>query len=268
MNLLRAAVLLAFAMAASGVHAQQGIPPIAGNQPADPAASGPPSIEQQMGFSKGFLNSMREQIENLKAAKRLPVRGLILLETKDGKTFLVSEDGRLAIIGGKWIDLWEKKQITSVQDAGSLDRINFKKLGLDPEEITSFTLGRGSRKVVIFADPLDKETKGLVSQMNPLFGEYTFQIILVPRKAGESNTTIAKLACAPDKGAAVAAFSTGSYQSLPAPGPACDYRTVHKGMTTAVALRIPGLPLVVREDGLTAYGSAISLASTLKVDPR
>lgn len=271
MFLSRIAVALCAALGASALHAQQGLPPIAGNQAAEPssaAASATASIEQQMGFSKGFLNSMKEQMQNLKAAKRLPVRGLILIETNDGKTFLVSEDGRLAIIGGKWIDLWEKKQISSVQDAASLDRIDFKKLGLDPAEITSFTLGRGSRKVVVFADPIDKETKGLVSQMTPLMGEFSFQIVLVPRKSGESNAAIAKLACSPDKTAAVAAFTAGSYQSLPSPGPACDYRTVQKGMTTAVALRIPGLPLVVRDDGRTAHGSAISLASTLKADPR
>lgn len=259
--------LLAISLVVSGVHAQGALPPIAGNAPA-PSASAPLTPEQQLGFSKGFLNSMKDQLQNFKAAKRLPVRGLILLEMKDGKTVLVSEDGRLAIIGGKWIDLWEKKQITSVQDAASLDRIDFAKLGLDVNEITSLRLGRGTRKVVVFADPIDKDTKGLVSQMTPLLNDYTFQIVFVPRKSGPSNDAIAKLVCAPDKGAAVSAFVSGAYQSLPPPSPSCDYTTARKGMTTAIALRIPGLPLVVREDGLTAHGPSISLASSLKADPR
>lgn len=258
---------LAIALAASGAHAQQGLPPLAGNEPA-PAASAPLTLEQQMGLSKGFLNSMKDQLQNMKAAKRLPVRGLILLEMKDGKTVLVSEDGRLAIMGGKWIDLWEKKQITSVEDAASLDRIDFARLGIDPNEITSLVIGRGSSKVVVFADPTDKDTKGLVSQMTPLLNDYTFRIVLVPRKTGPSNEAIAKLVCAPDRSAAVAAFISGVYQSLPAPSANCDYIPVRKGMTTAIALRIPGLPLVVRQDGVTAHGPSISLASSLKVAAR
>ena len=221
-----------------------------------------------MGFSRGFVNSMREQMENLKAAKRLPVRGLILIETKDGKTFLVSEDGRLAIMGGKWFDLWEKKQITSVQDAAILDRINFAKLGIDPDEITSLRIGSGSKRVVVFADPVDKDTKGLVSQIAPLSKEYTFQIVLVPRRSGEANKAIAKLACAPDKPTALAAFMSGAYSSLPDPTPSCDLLPVSKGMSTAVAIRIPGLPLVVRQDGLIAYGPKISLSASLQTDAR
>jgi thiol:disulfide interchange protein DsbC len=258
---------LAIVLAASSAHAQDGLPAIAGNAPA-PSASAPLTVEQQFGFSKGFLNSMKEQMENLKAAKRLPVRGLILLEMKDGKTVLVSEDGRLAIIGGKWMDLWEKKQITSVEDAVTLDRIDFVRLGIDVNEITSLRIGRGSRKVVVFADPIDKDTKGLVAQMTPLLNDYTFHIVLVPRKTGPSNDAIAKLVCSPDKSAAVSAFTSGAYQSLPAPSPNCDYIPVRKGMTTAIALRIPGLPLVVREDGLTAHGPSISLVSSLKVGHR
>lgn len=268
MLLLRSLLSLSLAVAGSLAFAQSGIPSIAGVQPADRAASGPLSVEQQMGFSRGFMNSMKDQIQNLKAAKRLPVRGLIILETKDGKTFLVSEDGRLAIIGGRWVDLWEKKQISSVDDAASLDRINFQKLGINPDEITTLKLGNGPRHIVVFADPVDKGTKGLVSQMSGLFSQFTFKVILVPSKAPESKLAISKLACSPDRASASSAFLAGSYQSLPAPTPACDYTTVHRGISTAVAIRIPGLPLVVRDDGLTTFGPSISLASSLKSDAR
>lgn len=254
--------------AVNGTASAQGALPSVGNAQPAPPPSPTDSLDASMGFSKGFLNSMKDELANLKAAKRLPVRGLVLVETKDGRTFLLSEDGRLAIMGGKWVDLWERKQITSAQDAAVLDRIRFNKLGINPEEIASIRIGQGARKVTVFADPTDPLTKDLVRQIRALTSEFTFNVVLVPRRPGEAKEVIAKLVCASDRASAQQAFMTGSFTALPAPHSACDYTTVAKGMTTAVAIRIPGLPLVVRDDGVTAFGASISLASTLTGESR
>lgn len=242
--------------------------PALGKNPAAAPPSPTDAVDRAAGFSRGFLNSIKEEVANLKSAKRLPVRGLVMIETKDGKTYLLSEDGRLAIMGGKWVDLWEKKQITSVEDAASLDRINFAKLGIDPDEITSLRIGSGGRRVTLFADPTDPLTKALAAQIRPLMASFSFNIVLVPRKAGEANKVIAQLVCASDKASVQNAFLSGTFTGLPAPHNACDYKTVAKGMSTALALRIPGLPLVIRDDGATAYGPSISLASALGVQAR
>lgn len=255
----------AFCLCASSVAFAQGtIPSIGGIQPnmGTPPQSAA-SAADPTGFSKGLLESMKGQLQNVKALKHLPVRGLIMFEMKDGKIFLISEDGRLAIFGGRWVDVWEKKNIASIDDASTLDRINFVKLGVDPEEITSLKVGTGPRQVVVFADPSDPGTKGLADQMKALLVDFTFRVVLVPRKPGAPLELSRRLACAPDKATAGTSFLTGVYTNLPVPADDCKPIPMGKGLATAMALRLNRLPLVVRDDGYTASGPSIALSTTL-----
>jgi thiol:disulfide interchange protein DsbC len=215
-------------------------------------------------FSRSLKDALRDQAENVRAIKSLPVRGLVMIETKDGKTFLISEDGRLAIIGGRWVDLWEKRDIKSIADSSTLSRLDLARVGVDPAEITSLSLGTGAKTATLFLDPLCSQCPQLAKQVQALSTEFTFRIVLVPLKPGESLTASRKLSCATDRALASAAFYASSYGSLPDPPASCDGLTLGKGVAVAAALSIRQFPFLIRPDGLVAYGPSLDLAAALR----
>ena len=196
--------------------------------------------------------ALKDQVQKIKATKHLPVQGLSIVETTDGKTFLVSDNGRFAVIGGRWIDLFEGKTITGIADSGTLDKLNLGRMGINVEEFFSYTIGDGEKVVTVFVDPACDECRSLVSQMQSLGRRFTFRVVILPLSGGPSGSAARRMSCSPDRALALQAFLTNSYSTLPADSPNCDVTPVQKAMVTAMVLGIRSTPYFIFPDYVTA----------------
>lgn len=165
---------------------------------------------------------LRDQVDKIKGVKRLPVNGLSIVETTDGSVFLLSDNGRFAVIGGRWVDVWEGKNISGIADSVSLDKINFARMGINVDEFSPYVIGSGPKNVLVFVDPAMDETRAVVRQMAPLGKQYTFKVVLLPLNGGPAGAAARRLQCSPDRGLSLNALINGGLESLPVPKPDCD----------------------------------------------
>lgn len=209
---------------------------------------------------------MRDQVDRLKAVKKLPVHGLTMIETEDGKVFLLSDNGRLAIIGGRWVDLYEGKNIGSIDDAASLDKLNLSRMGIKVEDFAPWTIGSGPKRVTAFIDPLCDECRALVKQMPAMGGQYTFQVVLLPLSGGPSGLAARRMLCSPDKQLALDAMLNNAFESLPKDSPDCDVTPAQKALIAASVLGIRSVPYFIHPDFTVSTvnkGASKSLAQVL-----
>jgi len=209
---------------------------------------------------------LRDQADKVKATKRLPVYGLSIVETVDGMVFLISDNGRFAVIGGRWVDLWEGKNISGIADSGSLDKINFGRMGINVDEFSPFVVGSGPKSVIAFVDPTMDQSRPVLRQMESLGKQFTFKVVLLPLHGGSSGAAARRIHCAPNRSLAMAALLNGALDSLPAPKPDCDVSPVQKSMIAATVLGIRTLPFFILPDFTTASvrGTDVALVDVLR----
>lgn len=197
---------------------------------------------------------LRDAVDQVKAVKRIPVNFFTMIETNDGKVFLVSDNGRLAILGGRWIDLWEGQNITNIADSASLDKVNFARMGIDLQEFSPFVVGHGPQSIAIFVDPTDDHARQLVRSLKPYYPKYTFNIILAPLNGEVAGTSARRMHCSPDKALALDAFLNNAIRTLPVELPTCDPTPVQKAMLTALIMGFRQSPFVILPDKTTLSG--------------
>ncbi len=256
--------LLRIVTAALLVTAVAGSPTAFGqSQPLSQATPPAPSASLPRVLGDALTRGLGAGADQIKATKKLPVQGMSIIETVDGKTFVVSDNGRVAIIGGRIIDLFENREIKGISDTESLDHINFRRMGIKASELSTFTVGNGPTEVVVFVDPMCEPCRLLVADMPKYTKQYTFQVVVYPLRGGPSGVAARALACAPDKGLALSAFATGKLETLPPPKRDCDVAHVQKAMITGSVLGIRNLPFLILPDGKTYAGASIRLSETL-----
>ena len=202
--------------------------------------------------------------DQIKQSKRLPAQGLSLIETTDGKTFIVSDNGRLAIIGGRVIDLWQAREIRSIADSESLDRINLRRMGIKPSDLSRLSVGTGPERVTVFVDPICEPCRLLLADMERFKSTHTFDVVVYPVQGGASGAASRRIQCTADTSLALKAMASGSYTSLPEPAKDCDVNPVQKALITGAVLGIRSVPFLIFQDGRSAYGSGLNLASALQ----
>ena len=227
--------------------------------PVSRPASAPVSTKLQEILSK-LPSSASDPIT---ATKRLPVQGLSIVETSSGKSFLVSDNGRLAIVGGRIIDLFENREIHGISDAASLDKIDLARLGIKPSELATFTIGTGDQEAVLFIDPLCDKCRTLISEVTAFSKNYTFHILLYPLRGGRSGVVSRAITCSPNKQLALQALITGHFETLPAPSSSCDVSAVQKAIVTGAALHVNRTPFLILPNGKTHSGDALRLSEAL-----
>lgn len=227
---------------------------------APPAAAQPPAANLGDALSRGIGVGA----DQIKQSKRLPVQGMSLIETTDGKTFVVSDNGRLAIIGGRVIDLWKAREIRSIADSESLDRIDLQRMGIKASDLTRLSVGTGPERVTVFVDPICDPCRQLISDMERFTSTHTFDIVVYPVQGGPSGAASRRIHCSSSPSLALKAMAAGSYTSLPEPAKDCDVNPVQKALITGAVLGIRSVPFLIFKDGTSAYGSSLSLASSLK----
>lgn len=195
--------------------------------------------------------SIRESLGQIDSMQRLPVRGLNMIQAGD-KTFLVSENGRIVILGGKVIDMWSNTEIKSTADVANLNRINLSKMKtLNLDELATFKVGKGSKEVAIFVDPECPYCIKLMQQMPALYDKYTFRLVVTPLLGNESGASARKIWCA-DRKAGLEALMTKTAAKLE--NKDCDMKPLQKSLITSQMFGIEAVPYVIAPNGVTGKG--------------
>ncbi len=212
---------------------------------------------------------VRDIMRSVDEVKRLPVTGLSMIKAGD-KTFLISDNGHFVVAGNlKLIDMWQGKVISSVADTKGIDKVDLRKIGLSPDELSTFTIGAGKKEVVIFVDPQCNYCHDLVIQLEPLGKEYTFKLVLIPVLGKESAEITKKLICNKDQAQSLEALIAKDYSKLPAlvrQEGSCDLKPLQKAVVATKLLDIQGVPYIFLPSHNTFRGGAKSFKTLLEKD--
>ncbi len=197
---------------------------------------------------------------------RLPVGGMTLIETTEGKLFVASDTGRYAVVGTLY-DLWHGARVESLDQAKRLAaRIDLKRLGIDLADLGALDVGTGP-EVVAFVDPDCPHCADLFKVLPSLTDRYRFRLIVLP-VAQDSGPRALALHClrTTDAAAARKALLEHSADVPPATG-TCGQVTVQRTLITARVFGVGGTPFLVAPDGRTQTGLPADLSGWLAGAP-
>jgi len=212
---------------------------------------------------------VKDIMRSVDEVKRLPVTGLSMIKAGD-KMFLITDNGHFTVAGNfKLVDMWQGKIISSVADTKDIDKIDLRKIGLNPTELSVFSVGTGKKEVTIFIDPQCDYCHGLIEQLEPLAKDYTFRLVLVPVLGKDSAEISKKLICNKDKDQSLKALIAKDYSKLPAlvrQEGVCDLKPLQKAVVATKLLDIKGVPFIFLPSHNVFRGGAKSFKTLLEKD--
>lgn len=193
---------------------------------------------------------------------KLPITGVRAVESA-GQILFVSETGRF-VFTGQLHDLWSGRPVSTMAQMHDVaERIHFRGVGMNLDELNVLSLGQGVKEVVVFVDPLCAVCHALITDARSLAGDYTFRFIVVPALGDESNRLARAVFCAQDKHGALDALVTNTIGEM-VQQPRCDTAGYDRTLVAAHLLGIEGVPLIVAPDGRYSNGVPRNLKSWLE----
>lgn len=205
---------------------------------------------------------VQDAMRGIEAMRRLPGSNMQMVQAA-GSAFLITENGRFAVVHGRIYDLWHNEEIKSIGDLDRLaSRLDLSRMKLDFAELATLYVGGGKRVATLFIDPRCEHCVSLLGQVNALSSEYQFRLVLLPLLGDPSVADAKQLLCAPS-GAALALISK-RIASLPKAPNDCALAKLQKTIITARILGIDTVPTAIAPDGRVMRGNLESLAVFLK----
>jgi thiol:disulfide interchange protein DsbC len=209
--------------------------------------------------------SIRAMLRGISGMQRLPVAGMQMVQAGE-RVLFVSANGRYVFTGPAW-DLWHGARLESLEEGARLaERIDLKRLGLDPESLGALDVGNGEHEVVVFVDPRCPHCRSLLDKLPALAERYRFRLIPLPVLGPDSETAVARLGCLAeqDPTAAREALLADTLDQLPAPEGTCGQTAAQRALVTAQLLGIAGVPYLIAPDGRLQQGVPADLESWLE----
>jgi len=196
---------------------------------------------------------------DIKSVKSLPIHGVKMIESDQG-VFFISENGRFAWKGPIY-DLWNNQPVKTMADAETVvNHLDVKKIGINPNELATLTLGQEGPEEIIFVSSACPHCRKLLEQAMELSGKYCFRIVLIPMGQKSMEQT-RRLLCAGDRNLAVRALITGNYKGLGTGD--CQLKSLQRTLVAARILGIRSVPYLIRHDGRVGTGGIRNLAGWL-----
>ena len=209
--------------------------------------------------------SIQALLRGISGMQRLPVAGMQMVQAGE-RVLFVSANGRYVFTGPAW-DLWHGAKLESLGEGARLaERIDLKRLGLDPATLGALDLGSGESDVVVFVDPRCPHCRSLLDQLPGLAERYRFRLVPLPVLGPDSETAVARLGCLAeqDPEAAREALLADGLDELPAPEGTCGQTAAQRALVTAQLLGIAGVPYLIAPDGRLQQGVPADLESWLE----
>jgi thiol:disulfide interchange protein DsbC len=217
------------------------------------------------GSSASEAGGIRALLRGISGMQRLPVSGMQMVEAGE-RVLFVSANGRYVFTGPAW-DLWHGARLQTLDEAARLaERIDLKRLGLDPAALGALDLGTGDRDVVVFVDPRCPHCRRLIGQLPSLGEHYRFRLVPLPVLGPESEAAVVRLVCLAeqDPSAARDALLAETVEGLPAPTGTCGQAPVQRALVTAQLLGLAGVPYLIAPDGRLQQGVPEDLEAWLE----
>jgi thiol:disulfide interchange protein DsbC len=217
------------------------------------------------GSSGSEAGGIQELLRGISGMQRLPVSGIQMVEAGE-RVLFVSANGRYVFTGPAW-DLWHGAKLETLDEAAHLaERIDLKRLGLDPASLGALDLGTGERDVVVFVDPRCPHCRRLMDGLPALAERYRFRLVPLPVLGPESEAAVVRLACLAeqDPSAARDALLSGTFDQSPAPTGTCGQAPVQRALVTAQLLGLAGVPYLIAPDGRLEQGVPEDLEAWLE----
>lgn len=202
-----------------------------------------------------------EKIVSLPFGKMLAAEG-------EGKILYMSENGRF-VLSGRMIDLWEKKEITSVSQLENVyATINLRRMGFEPEKLNTLIVGSGAKEVTFFVDPTCEPCHALMSEAIELSeqnkDQYRFNFIVVPALGDHANLLAKGMFCSTDTDKQkLDALLKNTIPTLTQPE-SCDTAGYNLTLIGAQSLGIDGVPFLINHDGVPYRGKPANLKNWLE----
>lgn len=221
---------------------------------------------QQGGSTLGLevfknLTDVRDMIE-------VPDGPFHAVESEKGDILFVSASGRW-VIGGLAFDIWNKKQLKSVNDMRqSFTHIDLRSMGVDVNELKPIDIGTGFKDVILFVDPNCGWCHKLIEEIRSdvsLQKDYRFRLLFIPALGKVSYDKVKTMYCSSetDKNRLLDAVKNGTELKLPQK-PICEVKQLDKRIMTAAAMGVKGVPFVVAHDGRFTRGKPDDLRAWLE----
>lgn len=186
----------------------------------------------------------------------LPATAIFATENK-GKFAVVTDTGRF-IIQGTVYDVWDQKEITSLEEARwAATHIPLHKANVGFDDLEPLSIGTGDKVIYLFSDIQCGFCKGIIDEARSSLPEgYRLDVIMLPLLGPESARRTAEIQCASKPAEAWQAAVQGDMDTPLAQKPAdqCDQDILQKRMVTAQFIGARNVPFMIREDGLVQQG--------------
>jgi thiol:disulfide interchange protein DsbC len=183
-----------------------------------------------------------------------------LWELRIGSELIYSDEHGSFVIEGHIIDTTRRLNVTE-QRLEQLTAVDFRKLPL--QDAVVWKQGRGTRRLVVFADPGCGYCKQLERDLNQV-PDITVYVFLVPVLGGDSPATSRAIWCARDRGRVWRGWMLDG-TAPPPPGTRCDSSVLERNLALGRKHGLVGTPLLVFEDNHKVPGimSAADIAKKL-----
>lgn len=200
------------------------------------------------------LKQTLTQKGEIEGIQELPIEDLMLVETKQGKTYFVSKNGRF-VFQGKLIDNWFRRTINTVSEAKAAHRVPLDKMGVKLDELATLSFGNQDipKQATIIVDPNCGYCHALFNKIKASPEKYNVDFVLTALLGPESLKESKRLHCAADKSLAVIDLLNSTKLAKEMRND-CDSVAINKAPIVMGLLEARGTPFLIREDGLTLNG--------------
>lgn len=184
------------AMANSGLDAL-----LEANKSAKQAQTQPEKMPE--GEGKELIKNAFSMLNDIVWSQALPVKGMVMMVSRDGTQVLASTDGRILVKGGEVFDGWNRSPIATEANAKAawLAKID-KVLGVSVKDMAAYYIGdlaKTEPDLVVFVDPLSKLNADLFNKLLSIKGKQ-IALLLTPLVNGKEAAIRAReLWCAKDQ---------------------------------------------------------------------
>ncbi|RZS54404.1 DsbC family protein [Sphaerotilus mobilis] len=185
-------------------------------------------------------------IDEVRAA---PMPGLF--EVRLGTDVVYTDAKGAYLIQGEIIETATRRNLTEERVA-KLTAIDFASLPL--KDAIVWKNGKGSRKIVVFADPNCGYCKKLEKDLLNV-KDVTVYTFVIPILGGDSPDKSRDLWCAKDNTAAWRAWMVDGVRAPKSMGAGCDTAAIERNSALARKFKVTGTPAIVFEDGTRAPGA-------------
>lgn len=185
----------------------------------------------------------------------LPATAIFATENK-GRFAVITDTGRF-IIQGTIYDVWDQKEITTLEQARyAATHIPLHKANVGFDDLEPLSVGSGDKVVYLFSDIQCGHCKTIIDEARKGLPEnYRLDVIMLPLMGPDSVRRTTEIHCAATPAEGWQAAIRGDMTRPISQRENCDTEALQKRMITAQFLGARNVPFMIRDDGLVQQGA-------------